>query len=62
MLKYLFKMIKRIIISSFLLYGYNIIVQSLGLIIPINIVTVGTLTLLGVPSLLCLIFIMLFIY
>jgi len=62
MFKLLIKIIKRIIISSFLLYGYNLIVQPLGLIIPINIITVGALTILGVPALLCLIFIMIFIY
>jgi len=53
---------KRIIISSFLLYGYNILVQPTGLIIPINIYTIGVISLLGVPALLCLIFILVFIY
>ena len=62
MLKILFKIIKRIIISSFLLYGYNLLVQPIGLIIPINIFTVGSLSLLGIPALLCLIFIMVLIY
>lgn len=62
MLKLMFKIIKRIIISSFLLYGYNLLVQPVGLIIPINIFTVGALSLLGVPALLSLIFIMVLIY
>jgi len=62
MLKKILKIIKRIIISFFLLYGYNIIVQPLGLIIPINIFTVGVLSILGVPALLCLIFVLIFIY
>lgn len=62
MLKFIFKIIKRIIISSFLLYAYNLLVQPIGLIIPINIFTVGALTLLGVPALLALIFIMVLIY
>ena len=62
MLKFIFKIIKRIIISSFLLYAYNLIVQPIGLIIPINIFTVGALTILGVPALLALIFIMVLIY
>lgn len=62
MLKILFKIIKRIVISSFLLYGYNLLVQPIGLIIPINIFTVGVLSVLGVPALLCLIFIMILIY
>lgn len=62
MIKFIFKIIKRVIIGSFLLYGYNLLVQPIGLIIPINIFTIGILAILGVPSLLCLIFIMLFIY
>ena len=62
MLKKLFKIIKRVIISFFLLYGYNLLVQPIGLILPINIYTVGIISLLGVPSMLALIFIMFFIY
>lgn len=62
MVKFIFKIIKRIVISSFLLYAYNLLVQPIGLIIPINIFTVGALTILGVPALLSLIFIMVLIY
>ena len=62
MFKKIIKIINRIIISFFLLYGYNILVQPLGLIIPINIITVGLLSILGVPVLLCLIFVLIFIY
>ena len=62
MLKFMFKIIKRIIISFFLLYAYNLLVQPIGLIIPINIFTVGALSILGVPALLALIFILVFIY
>ena len=62
MLKFIFKIIKRIIISSFFLYAYNLLVQPIGLIIPINIFTVGALTILGIPALLALIFIMVLIY
>ena len=62
LLKFILKVVKRIIISSFLLYGYNLLVQPIGLIIPINVFTVGALSILGVPALLCLIFIMVLIY
>ena len=62
MLKVMIKILKRIIISSFLLYGYNLIVQPLGLSIPINIITVSALTILGVPALLALISIVVLIY
>ncbi len=62
MLKLIFKIIKRIIISSFLLYAYNLLMQPVGMIIPINVITIGLITLLGVPALLSLIFIMVMIY
>ena len=62
MLKFIFKIIKRIVFSSFLLYAYNLIVQPIGLIIPINIFTVGAIAILGVPALLALIFVMVLIY
>lgn len=62
MIKFILKIIKKIIISSFLLYGYNLLVQPIGLIIPINIFTIGIISILGIPSLLCLIVIMIFIY
>ena len=62
MLKFIFKIIKRVVISSFLLYAYNILMQPMNLMIPINIFTVLALSILGVPALLCLIFIMVFIY
>ena len=62
MLKVMLKILKRIIISSFLLYGYNLIVQPMGITIPINIITVSLLTILGVPALMALISIVVLIY
>lgn len=62
MLKKVFNTIKKIILSSFLLYGYNLIAVSFGIIIPINMITVGILTILGYPSLFSLILIETLIY
>lgn len=62
MFKKIFKVLKRIIISTFLLYGYNLLVQPLGFIIPINFITVGLITILGIPAMLALIFIIIFVY
>lgn len=62
MLKKIFIIIKRIIFSFFLLYAYNLIVEPLNLGIPINYITVGTITLLGVPALLSLIIISIVIF
>jgi len=55
MLKKIFNLIKKIVFSVFLIYGFNLIASPLNLIIPINIITVGLLTILGVPALLSLI-------
>lgn len=62
MIKRIFKILKRIIISTFLLYGYNLLVQPLGFIIPINFITVGLIVVLGIPAMLALVFIIIFIY
>lgn len=55
MLKKIFNIIKKIVFSVFLIYGFNLIASPLNLIIPINIITVGFITLLGLPALLSLI-------
>lgn len=52
MLKKLFKLVKKVIFSSFLLYGYNILATPLNVIVPINLITIFTITLLGFPALL----------
>lgn len=40
MLKSFFKIIKKIVISILVLYGYNLITQPFNLNIPINIITI----------------------
>ena len=62
MIKKIIKFSGKIVVSSFLLYGYNILIQPMGLIIPINIITVLIISILGIPSFLCLIFLMLYAY
>ena len=62
MFRIIFKIIKRIIVSFFFIYAYNMFSQSLGIIVPINIVTVGIVAILGVPALLALIFINVLVY
>lgn len=55
MFKKILNLIKKIVFSVFLIYGFNLIASPLNLIIPINIITVGLITILGVPALLSLI-------
>jgi len=59
MLKKIFSFVKKIIISAFGIYGYNLIAAPLNLLIPINVITVFLVTILGFPALLGLIVILL---
>ena len=49
------KCIKRIVLSGFILYGYNLIAVNFNMIIPINIITLLGVTFLGVPALIVLV-------
>ena len=62
MLKKIFKLIKKIIVSVFLLYGYNLIASPLGFIIPINFITIILISLLGIPALLSLILVLVLVF
>ena len=62
MLKKIYKLLKKIVVSAFILYSYNLISVPLNLIVPINISTVSILTIFGIPSLFALISILLIIY
>ncbi len=53
-MKLIIKLVKRIIVGMFLLYGYNLIAVNFNMIIPINIFTIGFVTVLGIPSILAL--------
>lgn len=60
-MKLVFKVIKKIILSIFLLYGYNLIAVNFNMIIPINIFTIGSIYTLGIPSLFALLLFKMFI-
>ncbi len=47
--------VKRIIISGFLLYGYNLIAVNFNMILPINFITLLSITFLGAPALFALV-------
>ncbi len=48
-------LIKKFIFAFLLLYGLNICVNTLNVLIPINLFTLGTVTFLGVPGLVSLV-------
>ncbi len=51
----LLSLIKKVIISAFILYGYNLIAVNFNMTVPINIYTLSFVTFLGSPALIGLI-------
>lgn len=62
MLKKIFQILKKIVFSMFLIYGYNLIAVPLGILVPLNILTVLYVAIFGVPALLSLIALMFFVF
>ena len=60
-MKVLFKLLKKVIFSAFLLYGYNLIAVNFNMIIPIIVITILSMCFLGMPSLLALLLFKLFV-
>lgn len=50
MLKKIFKILRRIVVAGFILYGYNLMASPLDLMIPINVITVVVICLFGIPA------------
>ena len=55
MLKIIVKIIKRLAMAFLILYGLNVMLVGLNFYIPINFITVGSITLLGIPGILGLV-------
>ncbi len=60
-MKKIITILKKILISFFMLYSYNILVPSEAFI-PINVITVSVLSIFEIPGLIFLIIIRLVIY
>jgi len=54
-MKKVYKILKKIAFAFTLLYSFNLIMASLELFIPINLYTIGTVSLLGFPGLFALV-------
>ena len=54
-MNFIFKIVRKISLSFGILYGYNILLNSFNIPIPINIITVSITTILGIPGFLGLI-------
>lgn len=55
MLKKIISLVKKFIFAFVLLYGLNLCINSLNIVIPINVFTLGTVSFLGVPGLVSLV-------
>lgn len=53
-MKIFLNIIKKIVMSYILLYGYNLIAVEFNMVIPINLFNIVLLTIFGIPSLLFL--------
>ena len=54
-MKFILFVVKKIILSAFILYGYNLIAVNFNMIIQINVYTLGFITFLGSPALIALV-------
>lgn len=54
-MKKIVSLLKRILFSFVVLYGFNTIGSNFSMIIPINLITLSLVTLLGFPALLSLV-------
>lgn len=55
MINKIIKLTKKICIAFVMLYGLNIILASIDIFIPINIITLSLVTILGIPGILGLV-------
>ncbi len=54
-MKKIIEFLKTIVLSAFVLYGYNLIATHFNMVIPINIMTILIITFLGAPALFALV-------
>jgi hypothetical protein len=62
MFKKIFYLLRRVFFSFVILYGFNTIGSNFNLVIPINIITLTSITLLGFPALLSLILLLVIVF
>lgn len=59
-MKKIYYCLKRCTFSFFILYGFNMIAESFNILIPINIITIGAISILGFPALFSLVLLYVF--
>lgn len=58
----IFRILRKLLVAAFLIYGYNVLAQPLNLLIPLNILTIGYVGIFGVPGLISLIIILMYAF
>lgn len=61
-MKKVFKLIKKLIYGFLLIYSFNIILQPLNINIPLNLITIGAVSLFGISAFLSLITLLLMFF
>ena len=51
MVNKVFRFLKKVCASTFIIYGFNLIVSSINIFIPINLINVSVVSFLGFPGL-----------
>ena len=55
MIKRIANVLKKVVVAFLMLYAFNLLVSSISIYIPINLITVGVISILGIPGLLSLV-------
>ena len=55
MVRIIVKLIKQVIMAYLIIYGLNVMLSGLNFYIPLNLITISTVSLLVSPGLLCLV-------
>ncbi|MBQ2639617.1 MAG: pro-sigmaK processing inhibitor BofA family protein [Bacilli bacterium] len=47
--------VRNVVLAAFILYGYNLIAVNFNMMVPVNFITLGSVTFLGAPALVALV-------
>lgn len=61
-MKKLLSLLRKVIFSFFILYGFNMIAGDFNIIIPINVITISLVSFLGFPALFSLVLLFVLVY
>mgnify|MGYP004460397911 FL=1 len=62
MIKKLLFLVKKVILSFFVLYGFNVIASNFDIVVPINVITIGLVSFLGFPALFSLVLLLVLVF